>query len=745
MRRWPILNIAVSALLAVFSTLVAQAEVKLPAVISDNMVLQAGKPVVIWGWDDPRQQVTVVCTSAGAAARSAAVQADQDGRWQVTLPAFTAGQALEISAKDGTSVKTVKNVLVGEVWVASGQSNMQWSVRQSDNFEQEAAAAKYPKLRMFSVTRETADEPKRDCQGRWVECSPETVGDFSAAGYFFGRHLHKELKVPVGVINTSWGGTAAEAWTSRPVLAAEPSMKPLLDRWVRQIADADKVVAFNAKLLDDWKAAVAKAKAEKKPVPKMPRLVTDPRKSPNRPASLYNAMIVPLLPYAIRGAIWYQGESNHTRAWEYRTLFPLMIRNWRQAWGQGDFPFGFVQLAPFNYHNEPFYCAELREAQRLTLKALRNTGMAVTMDIGNPKDIHPKNKQEVGRRLGLWAMATVYGKKDLEYSGPMYESMKVEGDKVRLTFSHACGGLVTRDGKAPSHFLIAGDDQRFVPAQAAIEGNQVVVSSPAVARPAAVRYAWQHDAEPNLANKEGLPASPFKTDTWRWLTEASAINTPGLDALVGDQSPLRQGERIAFLGDSITQGGVSPYGYVWLIEDVLARRLPDRKVEVIRAGISGNRVPDLQKRLERDVLSKNPSVVFIYIGINDVWHSLKGRGTPKDQYEAGLRDLIARIQKAGATVILATPSAIGEKTDGSNALDPMLNEYAQISRKVAQSTGVQLCDLRAYFLMHLKQFNPENKERGILTGDTVHLNGLGNRLVADRAADSIVAALKKRK
>lgn len=744
MRRWLILKIAVSGLIAVFATVAAQAEVKLPAVISDNMVLQAGKPVSIWGWDDPQQRVTVVCTSAGAAGPSATAQAGQDGRWQVTLPALTAGQSLEISIKDATSAKTVKNVLVGEVWVASGQSNMQWTVRQADNFEREVAEANYPKLRMFSVTRETADEPKSDCQGRWIECSPETVADFSATGYFFGRCLHKELKVPVGIINTSWGGTPAEAWTSLPVLAVEPSLKPLLDRWVRQIADADKVVAVNQKLLADWKAAVAKAKAEKKPAPKMPRLVVDPRKSPHRPASLYNAMIAPLLPYAIRGAIWYQGESNHTRAWEYRTLFPRMIRNWRQAWGEGDFPFGFVQLAPFNYRNEPFYCAELREAQRLTLTALPNTGMAVTMDIGNPKDIHPKNKQEVGCRLGLWAMATVYGRKDLVYSGPMYESMAVEGNKIRLKFSHVGGGLVTRDGKAPSHFLIAGDDQKFLPARATIEGNQVVVSSPSVARPVAVRYAWQHDAEPNLANREGLPASPFKTDNWRWLTEASAINTPGLDALVSDQSPLRQGERIAFLGDSITQGGASPYGYVWLIEDALARRCPERKVEVIRAGISGHKVPDLLKRLDRDVLSKNPTVVFIYIGINDVWHSLKGRGTPKEQYEAGLRELIARIQKAGATVVLATPSVIGEKNDGANPMDPMLNEYAQISRKVAHATGVQMCDLRAFFLVNLKQLNAENKDRGILTGDTVHLNGLGNRLVADRAAESIVAALKKR-
>lgn len=748
MRRWPSVRIALLGLVALLgAAAVARAEVKLPAIIGDNMVLQAGKPVPIWGWAKPDEQVTVTVTLGGKAGQPASVKAGADGRWQVTVPAMACGQSGEVAIRDASSTKTLKNVLVGEVWVGSGQSNMQWTVKASNDSDAEIAAAKYPKIRLFYVKRETADEPKTDCTGEWVECTPESVSGFSAALYFFGRDLHKELGLPMGLIHTSWGGTPVEAWTSRPVLQAEPSLKPLFARWERQIADAPKVEAVNKKLLDDWKQAVAKAKADKKPVPPMPRLIQDPRTSPHRPAVLYNAMIAPLLPYGIRGAIWYQGESNHTRAWEYRTLFPMMIRNWRQVWGQGDFPFGFVQLAPYNYHNEPFYCAELREAQRLTLKACPNTGMAVTMDIGNPKDIHPKSKQEVGRRLALWALATQYGKKGLVYSGPTYESMVVEGSKIRLRFGHVGGGLTTRDGKAPSHFLIAGDDQKFVPAEATIDGNTVVVSCPCVVKPAAVRYAWQHDAEPNLTNKEGLPASPFKTDNWRWLTEPAAVAGSGLDALVGEQSPLREGDRIAFLGDSITQGGIQPYGYVWLIEDALARRCPAKKVEVIRAGISGHKVPNLQARLDRDVLSKKPTVVFIYIGINDVWHQIlpKHQGTSKEQYEAGLRDLIARIQNAGATVVLATPSAIGEKTDGTNPLDKMLDEYCQISRKVAASTKVQMCDLRAFFLMYLKQLNPENKERGILTGDTVHLNALGNRVVADRAAEAIVAALKKRK
>jgi sialate O-acetylesterase len=345
------------------------------------------------------------------------------------------------------------------------------------------------------------------------------VPGFSAAAYFFGRCLHRELNVPVGMINTSWGGTPAEAWTSLDAQQGNAVLEPTLARWKERISRFDPEAEQKEydKKLAVWKEAAAKAKAEGAKPPRRPRAPGDPRQSPHRPASLYNGMISPLLPFAMRGAIWYQGESNAGRAEQYLTLFPAMIRNWRDKWGQGDFPFLFVQLAPFRYGAaDPRNCAELRETQRLTLDLVPNTGMAVTTDIGNVKDIHPKNKQDVGKRLALWALAKTYGE-DLVYSGPLYDSMAVEGKKVRIKFKHTGGGLVAKDGPL-THFTIAGKDGEFVPAVATIDGETVVVSSDQVAKPVAVRFGWRDDAEPNLFNKEDLPASPFRTDDFEMVT-----------------------------------------------------------------------------------------------------------------------------------------------------------------------------------------------------------------------------------
>jgi sialate O-acetylesterase len=375
----------------------------------------------------------------------------------------------------GANKIVLDDVLVGEVWICSGQSNMQWSVNRAANAEEEVAAANYPKIRLFTVTRKVAEEPAEDCEGSWAACSPESVPGFSAVAYFFGRTLFRKLNVPVGLVNTSWGGTIAEAWTSDEGLRGEPDFEPILER-----------------------------AAEFKP------------KVPNQASVLFNAMIQPLVPLGIRGAIWYQGESNVTRAEQYQKLFPAMIRDWRKQWGQGDFPFLFVQLAPFRYkRNDPAACAELREAQRLAL-SLASTGMAVTTDIGNTTNIHPTNKQEVGRRLALWALAKTYGKACC-YSGPLYKSMAVEGGKVRVSFEHACGGLVAKGG-ALTDFTIAGADGRFVSAVATIDGETVVVHSDELAKPVAVRFGWRDDAEPNLFNGEGLPASPFRTDDFELVT-----------------------------------------------------------------------------------------------------------------------------------------------------------------------------------------------------------------------------------
>jgi sialate O-acetylesterase len=442
----------------------------------------------------------------------------------VRLPALNSKVPVELSVK-GKNTLTVQDVLVGEVWLCSGQSNMAMSVKSSNNADQEIAAATYPKIRLFTVERVTAETPQADCKGTWVECSPKEIGQFSAAAYFFGRHLHEELGVPVGLINSSWGGTPVEAWTSLDVMQADPSLKPLFERWEKMIASYPKMEpvwkARYQKQLKEWPEAVKKAKAEGKQIPRRPMAPQPPKTAPGRPANLFNAMIAPLVPYSIRGALWYQGEANISRAWQYRTVLSMMIRDWRARFACGDFGFGVVQIAPFTYRNQdPAWCAELREAQTLMVKTLPNVGLAVTMDIGDLKDIHPKNKQEVGRRLALWALARLYGR-NLVYSGPTYESVDIDGNKARIRFSNLGGGLTTNNGQAPNEFIIAGADRKFVPATAVIEGNCVVVSSPEVAAPVAVRYAWRYDSVPNLVNKEGLPAVPFHTDSWKWLTEGN--------------------------------------------------------------------------------------------------------------------------------------------------------------------------------------------------------------------------------
>jgi sialate O-acetylesterase len=418
----------------------------------------------------------------------------------------------------GKNTLKLTNILVGEVWVCSGQSNMEWSLNRINNGDKEIAEAKYPKIRLFMVAKATAAAPQADCKGQWVECSPQTVPPFSAVGYLFGRQLHQDLGVPVGLIGSNWGGTPAESWTSREMLEADPDLKVIYDRWKQNAENYSKALEAweksKEKSLADWKAAADKAKAEGKQAPRQPAPPNDPAKSPHCPTSLYNGMIAPLIPLGIRGAIWYQGESNAGRPVEYRKLFPAMITDWRKHWGEGDFTFLFVQLANFMARkNEPTASnwAALREAQTMTL-ALPKTGMAVIIDIGEANNIHPKNKQDVGKRLALAAEAGTYGK-DVVYSGPMYESMKVEGDKVHLKFKHIGGGLVAKGDKLTG-FAVAGEDKKFVWADAKIEGDTVVVSAKDMVKPLAVRYAWADNPECNLYNKADLPAVPFRTDDW---------------------------------------------------------------------------------------------------------------------------------------------------------------------------------------------------------------------------------------
>ncbi len=500
--------------LALFAA-TAQADVKLPAIIGDNMALQRSMEVPIWGWADAGEKVTV---TLGDQAKS--TTADDQGKWMVRLDSMKEGGPTTMTVQGKNSI-TVKNILIGEVWACSGQSNMGFTVNRAINAEKEIASANYPEIRLFSVPLVGTQEPQYDCGGKWVVCSPDTVGGFTAVGYFFGREVYNNVKIPVGLINTSWGGSACEAWVRRDVLEADPAYADLLASFDKRCADYDPEAAKAnyEKQRAAWKERVAKAKAEGKPAPRAPRAPRDPRTGQHRPANLYNGMILPILPYAIRGAIWYQGETNAGRAYQYRELFPLMIANWREDWGQGDFPFYFVQLA--NYlavKPEPGESnwAELREAQTMTLSK-PNTGQAVIIDIGEANDIHPKNKQDVGKRLALWALAKDYGR-DLEYSSPMYKSMKKDGDKIVVTFDHTDGGLVTKDGEPLKGFAIAGADKKFVWADAKIDGDKVVVSSSEVADPVAVRYAWADNPVCNLFSKEGLPACPFRTDDWPGLT-----------------------------------------------------------------------------------------------------------------------------------------------------------------------------------------------------------------------------------
>ena len=508
-------NTMLFSILAIFVAVTAAASVSVPSVIGDHMVLQQGIKVPIWGKADPGETVTV---TLGDATKKAVAGAD--GRWMVKLPKQTANGkplAMAIAGKDSTI--SLNDILVGEVWVASGQSNMQWAVKNSNDAEQEIAAAGYPAMRLLSVTRTVAGEPQDDCEAKWEACTPETIPMFSAVAYFFGRELHKELDVPVGLIHTSWGGTPAESWTTLATLENDPMLKPIADRWDEFVAHHPRAKRRYDKAIAKWRKSVEKAKEAGGPEPKNKPTPPLGPGHPHRAAGLYNAMIAPLVPFAIQGAIWYQGESNADRAYQYATLFPAMIQDWRNAWDQGPFPFLFVQLANFTERlDEPgdSNWAELREAQSMTL-SLKNTGMAVIIDIGEAKDIHPRNKQDVGRRLALGALANTYCK-DIAYSGPVFKSMRVRGGKALLSFTHANGGLVAKGGGPLTGFAIAGDDEQFVWGNAEIVDGKVAVSASGVPEPAAVRYAWANNPECNLCNGAGLPASPFRTDDWPGVT-----------------------------------------------------------------------------------------------------------------------------------------------------------------------------------------------------------------------------------
>jgi sialate O-acetylesterase len=636
------------------------ADLRMPKIFGDNMVLQRNQPILIWGWSGPGEKITVQFNHQEMSVQ--ATPGTQDNKWMVKLNPEQAGGPYELVVKGGNGIITFKNVLVGEVWVCSGQSNMEMPIEgwgRINHYQEEIAAADYEQIRHFKVPNTVSSTPAEDIKGgEWKICSPANAGDFTAVGYFFARELYERLHVPIGLINTSWGGTMVETWTSRTAFENSDEFKTMINSMpvfnIDSFASARRATAlakvallqgalekkevtitWSGENIDDskWKTmkipgfwegqgmgledldgevwfrkTVTLSKEDEGKEASLQLATIDdndvsfvngvrvggtngyavPRKyiipagilkegknliavqvfdygggggiygdsanlklsvgnhefflagdwrfrianvytgsvSPNSyPTLLFNGMLYPLIPYTIKGAIWYQGETNAGRAYQYRKAFPLMITDWRNHWGEGDFPFYFVQLASFDASggnsNKGSGWAELREAQTFTL-SLPNTGMAITTDIGTPKDIHPKDKQDVGKRLAAIALSQQYGIK-MEYSGPVYQSMKIIGDTIVLSFGHSGSGLMAKNNNGLlSGFEMAGEDQQFHPAKATIDGNQILVSVGGLAHPVAVRYAWADDAgEANLFNIDGFPAGSFRTDHWKGITEGN--------------------------------------------------------------------------------------------------------------------------------------------------------------------------------------------------------------------------------
>lgn len=438
------------------------AKIWTPSIITDNMVLQQKDSVAIWGWTTQTiEKITVTGSWNGKSVSTKAFH----GKWFVKLATPQAGGPYTVSIKGHEEV-TIKNVMIGEVWLASGQSNMEWnSERGFNNAKEEVKNANYPNIRLFHIPKHQAATIQQDTPGEWRECTPESMKKFSAVAYFFSRKLHKDLNVPIGIINSSWGGTPAEVWVEKEVVTRDPEL----------------VEANKNQPKQNWKS--------------------------NEPGFMYNSMIAPIVPFKIAGTIWYQGESNRRAAKSYTKLFTALINNWRGLWGY-EFPFYYVQIAPFKY-KEKDAGVQIREAQMETMK-VPNTGMVVVSDIGNINNIHPGNKQDVGKRLANWALAKTYNKEGITYCGPIYRSMEVKKRKIIIHFDYAESGLMAKGGDL-THFEIAGEDGIYVKAKAKIKGSTVKVWNKKVKKPVSVRFAWDNIAEPNLFNKEGLPASAFRT------------------------------------------------------------------------------------------------------------------------------------------------------------------------------------------------------------------------------------------
>ena len=513
-------------LLSCLSLLTAQslrAELKLPAIIGDQMVLQQQQTNPIWGWDKPG--TTVKVTFMG---QTRSATADDKGAWRVKLDPVPANAKPTTLTVEGSSKKEITGVLVGEVWLCSGQSNMGFAVGNALDSDLEIGTSANPLIRLISVPNLGTQELQDDFFGRWEECGPTNVGTFSAVGYFYGRVLQRVLGVPVGLIDNAWGGSACEAWIHRPVLEKDPRFKSIIETWKKTEAGFseeafNKTKAAHAEKVAAWSLARRNAMIKKLPIPPSPpRAPQNPMTGQHRPGNLYAGCLNPIIGYGIKGAIWYQGETNSGRAKEYRELFPAMITHWREVWKQGDFPFYWVQLA--DYKEElptpgDSAWAELREAQTLTMKAIKNGGQAVIIDLGEGKDIHPRNKLDVAERLARWALVEHYGQK-IAHRSPEFKALKVEGKNAIVTLDTFGASLNTFDVREVLGFAICGEDKVWHWAKATMQGNDsLVVNSDKVASPVAVRYAWSDNPVCNLFATNGLPVTPFRTDDFMMVTD----------------------------------------------------------------------------------------------------------------------------------------------------------------------------------------------------------------------------------
>jgi sialate O-acetylesterase len=476
------------AMLAIASTAVA--DVRLPGIIGDHMLLQRDAPVRIFGRAEPGEAVAVAFR--GQTARTVA---DAVGRWEAWLQPLAPAAPAEMTITGANTIK-IADVLVGDVWIGSGQSNMQWAVRQSDNADTEIAAATFPQIRLFYVPRKTSAVPVDDVEAKWVVCSPESIAGFSAVMYYFGREMHHDLKIPIGLIHSSWGGTPIASWISGPSLVGNARLAPFLNFWQNAIRQFPTNQLRHEQALKKWEASGSQGA---RPAPPM-----GPGHH-HEPTTLYNAMIAPLVKYTINGALWYQGETEAGRAQGhiYGDAMMTLVQDWRRAFALGDFPFYWVQLANFGNAAKNGHWMRVQEGQ-VHATALRNTGVAIINDIGNPTNIHPTNKQDVGRRLALLAQN--------RGASPLYRQFTREAGAIRIWFDNAGKALATRGGEAVTGFQIAGPDGKYVQATARIEGTTVLVSSPEIPNPQSVRYAWDYNPVANLVNAAGLPASAFRTD-----------------------------------------------------------------------------------------------------------------------------------------------------------------------------------------------------------------------------------------